>query len=99
MRLNLKVDKKKILKKLKVWLSQAPGFLIQRAFRVFVIFFIIEALLGLALFYYYSFPGGETDEEIVGFFQEKKNLERVVKKILERRVRTIQTEKEYFDLF
>jgi len=96
MRIKLKINIKKILKGLKVWFCRVPYFLVQHAFWVFVIIFIIQTLFAFVVFYYYSLPSEEIEEVIVSFSQEKERIERVVQEILKRQT---EMEREYFELF
>ena len=79
--MKLRIDIKKILKGLKTRLCQIFCFSARRAFWVFVIFFIIEALFSFAVFYYYSFSREGLGEESVSFAQEKEDFEPITRLI------------------
>ncbi len=92
--MQFKINPKKILNSLK----RLPKIIVRRAFMFYLLFFTIEALFGLIIYYNYAFPDIAADESSqLGV--DIQVIEKAVERLEEERKELADLEnKEYFDL-
>jgi len=104
MKIELEKIKERIkkLKRIEAKTKQLPGVLAQRAFIVFLAFFLADLIIGAVIFYHYTFPSlKEESEYAAGRLRINKDLsESILERLDENQEKLKQADKKtYPDLF